>query len=87
MKPFYLFRTFMVLAGIIMFTSFTFGQGKPYDGPEDPAGDKTAIREGWMNGNRVLLYIKNDGTISDHFCSPLVTESKEIFFLCLFKKE
>jgi hypothetical protein len=40
-------------------------QGKWYNGPEDPAGDKTAIREGWMNGNRVLLYIDNNGTISD----------------------
>lgn len=65
MKPYYLVRTLLVLTGIIMFTSLAFGQGKPYDGPEDPAGDKTAIREGWMNGNRVLLYIKNDGTISD----------------------
>ncbi|HNW59667.1 MAG TPA: hypothetical protein PKI62_08340 [bacterium] len=34
-------------------------QGHKYDGPDDPAGDIAAIREGWMTGNRVLLYFKN----------------------------
>jgi hypothetical protein len=48
-----------------LITSSAFSQGKPYEGPEDPAGDKTAIREGWLNGNRVLLYFDNNGTISD----------------------
>ncbi|MBN2088454.1 hypothetical protein JW964_02530 [candidate division KSB1 bacterium] len=55
----------IMLTGLLMFTQFIFGQGKPYDGPEDQAGDKTAIREGWMNGNRVLLYVDNCGTLSD----------------------
>ena len=35
------------------------GQGRKYEGHDDPAGDIAAIREGWMNGNRVLLYYKN----------------------------
>ena len=35
-----------------------FGQGKPYAGPEDPAGDISEIRTGYMNGNRVILILK-----------------------------
>ena len=31
------------------------GQGKPYQGPEDSAGDIAAEREGYMTGNRVLF--------------------------------
>jgi len=34
-------------------------QGHKYEGPDDPAGDIAAIREGYMTGNRVLLYFKN----------------------------
>ena len=40
------------------------GQGKIYEGPDDPAGDIAAIREGWMDGNRVLLYFKNNSELS-----------------------
>jgi len=36
-----------------------FSQGKPYAGPEDPAGDPSAEREWYMTGNMVLLYFKN----------------------------
>jgi hypothetical protein len=57
--------TYVVGISFGLFASIAFGQGRPYDGPEDPAGDKTAIREGWMNGNRVLLYFDNNGTLSD----------------------
>ena len=42
-----------------------FSQGKPYAGPEDPAGDPSAEREGYMTGNRVLLYFKNTTELSD----------------------
>ncbi len=34
-------------------------QSRPYEGPDDPAGDIAAEREGYMNGNRVLLYFQN----------------------------
>jgi len=37
-------------------THILLGQGKPYTGPEDPAGDIAAEREGFMNGNRILLF-------------------------------
>ncbi len=42
-----------------------YGQGKLYDGPDDPAGDISAIREGYMTGNRVFLYFKNQCELSD----------------------
>ena len=41
------------------------GQGKEYEGPDDPAGDPAAEREGYMTGNRVLIYFKNTTEISD----------------------
>ncbi|MBN2279319.1 MAG: hypothetical protein JXQ65_01940 [Candidatus Marinimicrobia bacterium] len=44
---------------ILMVNSHLCAQGRPYEGPNDPAGDVSAIREGRMTGNRVLLYFKN----------------------------
>jgi len=45
--------------------SLSFGQGKVYDGPDDPAGDIAAEREGYMTGNRVFLYFRNTTELSD----------------------
>ncbi len=51
------------ILGIFILTSITisslFAQGKPYEGPDDPAGDIEAVREGYMTGNRILLYFQN----------------------------
>ncbi|MCB9208930.1 MAG: hypothetical protein H6610_01680 [Ignavibacteriales bacterium] len=52
---------------LILFQTLLFGQGRLYEGPEDPAGDISEEREGYMNGNRVLLYFKNAGQIADIF--------------------
>ena len=41
------------------------GQGRPYEGPEDPPGDIAAEREGFMTGNRVFLYFRNTTELSD----------------------
>ena len=41
------------------------GQGRPYEGPDDPAADIAAEREGWMTGNRVLLYFKNNTELAN----------------------
>ena len=41
------------------------GQGKEYGGPEDPAGDIAAEREGYMTGNRVFIYFRNTTELSD----------------------
>ena len=44
--------------------SFLLGQGTDYAGPDDPAGDIEAEREGYMNGNRVYLYYQNTTELS-----------------------
>ena len=49
------------------------GQGKEYEGPEDPAGDIAAEREGYMTGNRVFIYFRNTTELSDW---PRVSVSK-----------
>ena len=40
-------------------------QGSNYAGPDDPAGDIEAEREGYMNGNRIYLYYRNTTELSD----------------------
>ena len=45
-----------ILIRIIILFSLVFSQGVDYAGPDDPAGDIEAEREGYMNGNRVYLY-------------------------------
>ncbi|MCB9504458.1 MAG: hypothetical protein H6696_21235, partial [Deferribacteres bacterium] len=42
-----------------------FAQGQPYEGPDDPAGDIAAEREGFMTGNRILLYFQNTTELSN----------------------
>lgn len=58
-------KIILLIISLIMIASHGFSQGRLYEGPEDPAGDKTAIREGYMNGNRVMVYFDNNGTIGD----------------------
>ena len=41
------------------------GQGRDYQGPDDPAGDPSAERSGYMTGNRVLIFFKNTTELSD----------------------
>ena len=50
---------------VLLSSSFVISQGKQYAGPEDPAGDPAAEREGYMTGNRVLIYFKNTTELSD----------------------
>jgi len=38
---------------------------KEYDGPDDPAGDVLAERDGFMNGNNVMLYFRNTTELGD----------------------
>ena len=45
--------------------AFALGQVTDYAGPDDPAGDIEAEREGYMNGNRVYLYYRNTTELSD----------------------
>ena len=55
-------RSCLMLTLILSFlcAGLVFGQGKLYEGPNDPAGDISAERIGYMNGNRVMLYYENN---------------------------
>ena len=57
--------TFISFVMLLMFFSFQlFAQsGKKYEGPEDPAGDRAALREGLMDGNQVLVGFRNYGQV------------------------
>jgi len=41
------------------------GQGRAYEGPDDPAGDRALARRGIMDGNRVRLQFRNTTELSD----------------------
>lgn len=61
-----MYKTFLIVIAILnITTAWLFAQGKPYDGPDDPAGDVAADRSGWMTGNRVLLFFRNSTELSD----------------------
>jgi len=51
---------------MMLYMSSLLAQGKVYTGPQDPAGDISAIRSGYMNGNRLLLYFENNTQIADY---------------------
>ena len=50
---------------ITLLAAQTFGQGRLYQGPDDPAADPQAERTGVMDGNRVLLFYRNTTETSD----------------------
>ncbi|NQT24531.1 hypothetical protein HQ585_04185, partial [candidate division KSB1 bacterium] len=61
-------RTLSVLLLIsvtLLLAASVWGQGKIYEGPDDPAGDDAARREGYMTGNRVFTEFKNTTELSD----------------------
>ncbi|MBN1542319.1 hypothetical protein JW992_09255 [candidate division KSB1 bacterium] len=61
----YSFVAGLLTIQLMLFATNSWGQGKFYDGPDDPAGDIAAVREGYMTGNRVFLYFKNTTQLSD----------------------
>lgn len=56
----------LIICLIISLYTFAFSQGKIYEGPDDPAGDISEERAGYMNGNRVFLYFENTTQIADY---------------------
>ena len=74
---------FFALFLLMILTNIMMGQGKLYEGPDDPAGDIGVRKEGYMSGNRVFLYFKNTTELSkccgteyskwpnDHTCQPM----------------
>jgi|TARA_B110000263_G_scaffold104545_1_gene91286 hypothetical protein len=55
------FNNFLTL---LLFSFLLIGQTQ-YNGPDDLAGDPSAIRSSYMDGNRVLLYFQNTTELSD----------------------
>ncbi|MEJ2636573.1 MAG: hypothetical protein P8184_14935 [Calditrichia bacterium] len=61
----FLFAMIFALTSVLTVRDIAFAQGQPYSGPDDPAGDVAAEREGYMTGNRVFLYFRNTTELSD----------------------
>ena len=57
-------KIILVLSSTLCMSIHLYGQGKPYEGPDDPAADVAAMREGFMAGNRVLLRFLNNGMLA-----------------------
>ena len=55
----------LLILMLIFTTNIQAQYGKIYQGPDDPAGDVLAERDGFMNGNNVLLYFRNTTELSD----------------------
>jgi len=58
-------RMVLLISVSVLIPVIVFAQGRPYDGPDDPAGDPSAERYGWMTGNRVLLFFRNTTELSN----------------------
>lgn len=54
----------ILLIPLVVVTN-VFSQGKPYEGPEDGAGDKAVERKGYMEGNSVRCQFRNTTELSD----------------------
>ena len=52
------------ILNILLFSILLVGQTQ-YDGPEDLAGDPSAIRSSYMDGNQIKLYFQNTTELSD----------------------
>lgn len=70
-------KTRNTIVVVLMFAiAGLFGQGHVYEGPDDPAGDKSAEREGGMNGNNIYLYYQNTTEISSWVSGSSVNYSE-----------
>ena len=56
-------RNKILIFFLILMPVLLFGQGRPHEGPEDPAADISEVRIGYLNGNRVLMPFKNTTTL------------------------
>ncbi|MBO8130160.1 MAG: hypothetical protein H0Z29_01435 [Candidatus Marinimicrobia bacterium] len=53
----------LVLIQACLYSSKLFSQGRIYEGPDDPAGDRSAVRMGVMDGNQFLTVFFNNTQI------------------------
>ena len=59
-------NTFILILLLPLFVvTSVFSQGKPYEGPEDGAGEKAVERIGVMEGNAVRCQFRNTTELSD----------------------
>jgi hypothetical protein len=56
------FIRIVLLLSLIVSNAFAQG-GRPYEGPEDPAADRAALRQGVMDGNQMLMVFRNNTQI------------------------
>jgi len=56
---------FLIIALEVALTSYVIGQGRVYEGPDDPAADPAAQRMGQMNGNRISEIVQNNTEIGN----------------------
>ncbi len=61
----HIFLGTIITSLLLGFTTLSAQGSKIYDGPDDPAADILAERDGTMNGNNVLLYFRNTTELSD----------------------
>ena len=54
-----------------------------YEGPNDPAGDPSNIRDARMDGNRILLYFKNTTQLSNWEPGGLSDVSMQTIFVMM----
>ena len=66
-------KKLLTLSLSLMIVAVALGQGKIYEGPDDPAGDISEERAGYMNGNRVMVYFENNTQLADY---PRINTSK-----------
>ena len=61
---------FFLACIVISLSTFLPAQVIQYEGPDDGAGDPAALREGCMNGNRVILQFQNTTELAMHPAVP-----------------
>ncbi len=55
----------LLIMAHLLLINVSIAQNRPYEGPDDPAGDIAAERSGFMTGNRILLKFRNTTELSD----------------------
>ncbi|MFC1619473.1 hypothetical protein ACFL45_05965 [Candidatus Neomarinimicrobiota bacterium] len=58
-----LFRCIFLMSMLVFCSSMALAQTRWYDGPDDPAADRAAMREGVMDGNQMLMIFRNNTQI------------------------
>jgi hypothetical protein len=63
-------KTVLILLLFFLLNAAVMAQSKEYEGPTDGAGDMSAVREGVLNGNRVVTQFQNTAELAMHPATP-----------------